>query len=436
MKKPILLFAFAVSLSLPLFSQTQSEPCGFDIWMRHVHHHQPQRAASIADDYRFMLDNFTSGQRDGVLQVPVVFHIVHNNADQNLPDSVIFSQIEVLNEDYRRLNANASETRDIFLPVAADAEIEFYLAQEDPNGNPTNGIVRTETTRSGFSLNLFSQDNTLDEVKSTETGGSNAWDTERYLNIWVCNIEAGLLGQIFGLAYPPNGVPNWPAGSAEPSPDVSGVIVHYTTVGRNNPVANQDGIATNNLGRTCTHEIGHYFGLRHIWGDGFFNGCSVDDGLADTPNCAAASGQNCNFSANTCTDAPVDFPDMVENYMDYSIESCQNMFTQEQIDMMRFALTQFRPGLLQNASSSPGERFSAQLQLFPNPARDVFNVQTLNGQMIDAIELFDISGKFLMAKNEIQQNNFQISVLGLKPGIYIAKVYAAGSVANKKLVVK
>lgn len=435
MKKPILA-AFAFCIAFPLFSQNQNEPCGFDIWMRHVHQHQPQRASSIADDYRFMLSNFTSGQRDEVLQVPVVFHIVYNNDDQNLPDSVIFSQLEVLNEDYRRFNANASETRDIFLPVAADAEIEFYLAQEDPNGNPTNGIVRTATSRSGFTLDLFSQENTLDEVKSSLTDGSDAWDTERYLNIWVCNIEAGLLGQIFGLAYPPNGVPNWPANSAEPTPEVSGVIVHYTTVGRNNPVANQDGVETNNMGRTCTHEIGHYFGLRHIWGDGFFNGCSVDDGLADTPNCAAASGQNCNFNANTCTDAPVDYPDMVENYMDYSIESCQNMFTQEQIDMMRFALTEFRPGLLQNPASTAEERFSAQLQLFPNPAHNMFNIQTLNGQLIDAIELFDINGKLLISRNEIQQNNFQISVQDLMSGVYVAKVYAAGNVANKKLVIR
>lgn len=435
MKKPILA-AFAFCIALPLFSQTQNEPCGFDIWMRHTHEHQPQRAASIADDYRYTLDNFTSNQRDGILQVPVVFHIVYNNADQNLPDSVIFSQLEVLNEDYRRLNANASETRDIFLPVAADAEIEFYLAQEDPNGNPTNGIVRHATARSGFTLDLFSQENTLDEVKFSVSDGSDAWDTERYLNIWVCNIEAGFLGQIFGLAYPPNGVPNWPDNSAEPTPEVSGVIVHYTTVGRNNSVADQDGVATNNTGRTCTHEIGHYFGLRHIWGDGFFNGCSVDDGLADTPNCASASGQNCNFNSNTCTDAPVDFPDMVENYMDYSIESCQNMFTQEQIDMMRFALTEFRPGLLQNPSSVANDRFSAQLQLFPNPAQNVINFQTLNGQIINSIELFDINGKLVMTNNQIEQSNVQVSVLGLNPGIYIAKVYANGNLANKKIVVQ
>jgi hypothetical protein len=435
MKKPILA-AFALCMAFPLFAQTQNEPCGFDIWMRHVHEHQPQRAASIADDYRFLLENFSSNHRDGVLQVPVVFHIVYNNADQNLPDSVIFSQIEVLNEDYRRLNANASETREIFLPVAADAEIEFYLAQEDPNGNPTNGIVRTATSRSGFTLNLFSQVNTLDEVKSSATDGSDAWDTERYLNIWVCNIEAGLLGQIFGMAYPPNGVPNWPANSAEPTPEVSGVIAHYTTIGRNNPVANQDGITTNNLGRTCTHEIGHYFGLRHIWGDGFFNGCNVDDGLADTPNCSAASGQNCNFNANTCTDSPVDFPDMVENYMDYSIESCQNIFTQDQIDMMRYALTEFRPGLLQNPSRVTNTRFSAQLQLYPNPAQNLINFQTLNGQIINSIEIFDVSGKLIMAHNQLEQNNVQISVLGFSPGIYIAKVYANGILANKKIVVQ
>jgi hypothetical protein len=435
MKFAISFAVMAVLLSYNLSAQTTSEPCGFDIWMRHVHQHSPERASRIADDYRFMLDNFQSGQRDGVLQIPVVFHIVHNNADQNLPDSVVYSQLEVLNEDYRRQNTNAAQTRDIFLPVAADAEIEFYLAQIDPDGNPTNGIVRTATDRSGFTLDLFAQENTLDEVKSSNTGGSDAWDTEHYLNVWVCNIEESLFGQIFGLAYPPNGAPNWPAGSAEPTAGVSGVIVHFTTVGRNNPVAALDGVPGNNLGRTLTHEVGHYLGLRHIWGDGFFNGCSADDGLADTPNCSAASGQSCNFNANTCTDSPTDFPDMVENYMDYSIESCQNMFTQEQIDMMRFAVTELRPGLLQSALSASSIQQLPQWNLFPNPTAGYFVVQGVNALKIDRIEVCDITGKVLLNTQPSAQVNHEISVESFSSGVYLVKVFAAGSMSAKKLLI-
>jgi len=435
MKFAIPFVALAVMLNFNLSAQTANEPCGFDIWMRHVHQHSPNRAAAIADDYRFMLDNFQSGHRNEVLQIPVVFHIVHNNADQNLPDSVIFSQLEVLNEDYRRQNANAAQTRDIFLPVAADAEIEFYLAQIDPDGNPTNGIVRTETDRSGFTLNLFAQENTLDEVKSSSTGGSDAWDTEHYLNIWVCNIEASLFGQIFGLAYPPNGAPNWPAGSAEPTPGVSGVIVHFTTVGRNNPVADLDGVPGNNLGRTLTHEVGHYLGLRHIWGDGFFNGCSADDGLTDTPNCSAASGQSCNFNANTCTDSPTDFPDMVENYMDYSLESCQNMFTQQQIDMMRFAVTELRPGLLQSALNTENEQQLSQWQLFPNPTAGRFVLQANYDLRIDKIEVCELSGKVQFSVEPTPNIAHEISLENFTSGVYLVRIYSGGSMSVKKLLV-
>jgi hypothetical protein len=437
MKKSLLLLATVLFIVPFAQAQNQSEPCGFDIWMRHVHQNFPERAARIADDYFNLLQEFQTGQRDGVLQIPVVFHVVYNNAAQNLPDSVLQSQIEVLNEDYRRLNLNANETRDIFLPVAADAEIEFYLADIDPEGNPSNGIVRTETERSGFALDLFSQVNTLDEVKSSTTGGSDAWDTEHYLNVWVCNIEESILGQVFGLAYPPDGTPNWPDGSAEPSEAVSGVIVHYTTVGRNNPSANLDGVSGNNLGRTLTHETGHYFGLRHIWGDGFFNGCSADDGLMDTPNCSAASSQTCNFNANTCADSPINFPDMVENYMDYSNESCLNMFTQEQVDMMRFVITELRPGLIASVASVADSELEHAFSVFPNPTNSFLNISSAKNK-IDAIEVLDIVGR---VQNGVQykgttSSEIQISLDYLSQGPYFLRIYSEGQMVVKKIIIQ
>ena len=113
--------------------------------------------------------------------IPVVFHIVYNNDAQNLPDSVILSQIEVLNEDYRRLNENASETRSEFLEFTGDPNIEFFLANVDPNGNTTNGIIHKYTDREEFLMfeDFLSADITLDEVKSDATGGSDGWDTDR-----------------------------------------------------------------------------------------------------------------------------------------------------------------------------------------------------------------------------------------------------------------
>lgn len=314
--------------------------------------------------------------------IPVVFHIVYNNESQNIPDSVILSQIEVLNEDFRRLNENSSETRDEFLEFAGDANIEFFLANIDPNGNETNGIIRQYTDRTFFNMfdgieALLNNEISIDQVKSTSTGGSDAWDTDRYLNIWICNIgslEFGgfELGQVFGYAYPPVNVdegiinlefggPDWPTEMLTDNPFLQGVVIHYTTVGRNNPVANDDNMIENNLGRTAVHEIGHYLGLRHIWGDvnplfGGGDGCTLDDGIIDTPNAADQAGYICDFNKNTCDNdnfgsSEMDLPDMIENYMDYSPEACQNIFTNGQINVMRNILEICRPNLInQNIS--------------------------------------------------------------------------------------
>ena len=307
--------------------------------------------------------------------IPVVFHIVYNTDNQNLPDSVIHSQIDVLNEDYRRLNQNASNTRDEFLEFAGDPNIEFFLANIDPEGNPTNGIIHQYTDKEEFLMfeDFLSNEITLDEVKFSSSGGSDAWDTNKYLNIWVCNIGSldilGLeLGQVFGYAYPPvdidqalielsetQTVPDWPTDMLTNDESVQGVVLHYTAVGRNNPTANEDGMTENNEGRAAVHEIGHYLGLRHIWGDALAlfgeDGCLVDDGISDTPNANDQAGYVCDFNKNTCSgdvfgSSSEDLPDMVENYMDYSPDNCLNMFTNGQINVMRNILEISRTELI------------------------------------------------------------------------------------------
>jgi len=311
--------------------------------------------------------------------IPVVFHVVYNQDYQNLPDSVLESQIDVLNEDYRRLNENASETRDEFLEFAGDPNIEFFLANTDPNGNYTNGIVRKYTERVEFLMfeDVFSNEITLDEVKFSATDGSDAWDTNKYLNVWICNIGSldvlGLeLGQVYGYAYPPTNidvalasldnviVPDWPVDMLSSDENVQGVVLHYTAVGRNNPFANDDGMTENNMGRAAVHEVAHYLGLRHIWGDAlaFFgdDGCMVDDGIEDTPNASDQAGYVCDLNKNSCSgdnfgQSNVDLPDMVENYMDYSPGACQNLFTNGQINIMRTILEFSRPGLINNTPS-------------------------------------------------------------------------------------
>jgi len=310
---------------------------------------------------KYALEN---GTRDITYKIPTVFHIVYNNDAQNLPDYVIESQMDVLNADFRRLNENANETREEFIPFAADVNIEFELASEDPLGNPTNGITHTYTSQSGFPYisiwDIFTGNITLDNVKSSATGGVDAWDTDRYLNIWVCNVEESFLGQVLGFAYPPTNVnevlenvdldtvPDWPTEGFTQNENLQGVVLHYPVVGTNNPQSEDDGISGNDLGRTCVHEVGHYLGLRHIWGDPIGgSGCSVDDGISDTPNQNAASQFTCNYNLNSCTDSPINYPDMVENYMDYSTDACMNMFSLNQSIIMRSVLELARPGLIE-----------------------------------------------------------------------------------------
>ncbi|NRA97122.1 MAG: zinc metalloprotease, partial [Planctomycetes bacterium] len=232
-------------------------------------------------------------------------HVVYRTATQNISTAQVQSQIDVLNEDFRRrTNSNASATLSQFQGLAADTEIAFCLANQDPQGNPHSGITRTSTLISSFSNN--------DNVKFAATGGHDAWPASQYLNIWVCDLGGGL----FGYAQFPGGPAN-----------TDGVVNDYAYFGR-------IGTATYpfHLGRTCTHEVGHYLNLRHIWGDG---GCGVDDLVADTPLSDAAN-YGCPLSHSSCGSL-----DMVQNYMDYTDDSCMNIFTAGQKSRMR---AQFSPG--------------------------------------------------------------------------------------------
>lgn len=428
-----LLTSIGVFIISCLQAQDVSHSCGFDHWRHQIHQQNPDQLREMDDRYAEWLERareYAQHRDDEVYQIPVVFHIVHNIPDQNLADSVVYSQLEVLNEDYRRQNANAIETRAEFLPVAADVGIEFVLAEHDPQGNPTDGIVRVETDRENFEMDLFSEENTLDEVKFSATGGSDAWDTESYLNIWVCNISGGFLGQIFGLAYPPADVPNWPEEMAAPSAGAEGVIIHFTTLGRNNPAHMLDDVEGNDQGRTLVHEVGHYLGLRHIWGDAtpfVGDGCAEDDGFADTPNCVAADNFQCNHQANTCVDEPEDFVDMVENYMDYSPDLCMNMFTQEQADMMRFVLTEFRPGLLNSDAVGVDEyAVNEQIEVFPNPANEQITVRFTD--RIDRVELLDLTGRSIGEFSSVNANHLEIPVQQHTPGTYFLRVHAGDRV--------
>lgn len=385
-----------------------------------------------------------TSQHDTIFKIPVVVHIVYNTPNENIHDSLAQNQIEVLNQDFRRLNSDTNNTRSFFKPVAADAGIEFYLATTDPQGNPTNGITRTQTSKTNFGGGFIPNPATVDEVKNDQTDGKSPWPTDNYLNIWVCNTG----GSILGLAYPPAAAPNWPQGEFGDS-SVQGVVVHYEVFGRGNPRAiGQLSIA--DYGRTCVHEVGHFLGLRHIWGDGplaIFGqpDCSVDDGIDDTPNAGTNSQQSgCDFNKNTCTDATNDLPDMVENYMDYSTERCQNTFTNQQVAIMRNMLVIGRPGLadLYDANgnlltpetpNSVTQIEKVKLKIYPNPAQHKLTIRS--NSTINTIKLYTINGQ-LVETIKVNGTEHTFNVANLPKGVYSISINNNQLVNRKKIIVR
>ena len=201
-----------------------------------------RRRREIEAETRRYLARFRGeGLRTGVVRIPVVVHVVWNTAAQNVSDAQIQSQIDVLNRDFRRTNTDAGNVPSYFASVAADTRIEFALAVRDPNCGVTNGITRTNTATTGFTRA------TRNNVKSAATGGADPWPSARYLNMWVANFTDGLLG-----------FATFPGGPA----NLDGFVVDTEAFGTIGTAQ-----APFNLGRTATHEIGHWFNLLHIWGD-------------------------------------------------------------------------------------------------------------------------------------------------------------------------
>lgn len=365
-----------------------------------------------------------SQDRSTVYTIPVVVHIVYNDPSENLEDSVIFNQIEVLNQSFRRTNADTVNLRPVFDPIVGDGYIEFELAQVDPNGQPTTGITRTSTTQTSF---LGVGGFPAEGVKSSADGGIDPWDQSHYLNIWVCNMSFGGTPFILGYATPPNNLSHWPPGSADNMSD--GVVIEYEAFGANNPNTLDLGQGPMDVqGKTTVHEVGHYLGLRHIWGDG---DCTEEDGIDDTPNAIDQSDFDCDTTKNSCVDNILtfgDLPDMIENYMDYSSESCQNSFTQGQVDMMRGILENERVDLISGNPASIQSTSTVEFKLFPNPSAGNTVIAGLDEQV--EIEVYTESGKLVYETI----GSHQVELPQLEAGVYLVKVISEQQVGVKRLI--
>jgi hypothetical protein len=312
LKQLFLLFLFTSTI---LFSQEKN--CGSNLRLNKY-----LKTSDEAKINRSKLEDKTTRfqiQKGVNTTIPVVIHVVYKNGNENISNAQIQSQLDVLNKDFTRTNTDAFNTPVDFLPIVSNTQINFCLAQQSPDGNPTNGIIRKQTTTNLFPL--FG-----DAIYYDSLGGSTAWNTEEYLNIWVAEIESGVLG--------------WAQFPAAGDTNTDGVVIdfeHFGTIGT--------AIYPYNLGRTATHEVGHWFNLYHIWGD---NSCG-NDYVNDTP-IQEQGNFGCKIHPNiSCSNAG----DMFMNFMDYTNDACMNSFTEGQKDRIWSSISNWRTSLLTSNGCLP-----------------------------------------------------------------------------------
>ncbi|MEL6346277.1 MAG: zinc metalloprotease [Myxococcota bacterium] len=262
----------------------------------------------------------------GMYRIPVVVHVVHNGEavgeGPNISYAQIQAQIDVLNEDFRRSDGTNGFNEH---PDGADTQIEFFLAELGPDGAVLEepGVDRVDGERATWPKGPIR--NPIDTSLKPQT----SWDPDEYFNIWTVNFGGFVSRDLLGYAQFPSESGLSGLSDDEGSAETDGIVVGYKYFGSSEKGDFPDLIEPYDLGRTTTHEVGHWLGLRHIWGDG---DCGVDDFCEDTPN-AAAPNFDC-VSNISCGSA-----DMVENYMDYTADACMNIFTVEQRARMHTVLT-------------------------------------------------------------------------------------------------
>jgi hypothetical protein len=300
------LIIFILSGKITIAQDSENHSCGTTQHMKYMIKKNPgleQELKDIESKMQRWIEQSANSRQSSLLPdvIPVVVHVLYSNAAENVSDQAIYNTIQALNEDYGRTAPDTGQTPAVWKPIAASTNIQFCLAQRDPSGAATNGIERRQTTASPFNVD--------DYCKFYNTGGLDAWDVSEYFNIWICDLVPGL-----------GGYGEFPSGNYS---NTFGNLTDYTLIGINGWVA--------------SHECGHCFNLRHIWGDDG-GSCSFSDNVSDTPNQADATQSPCPTYPYTDACQPNAPGIMFMNYMDYGSPYCKNIFTQGQATRAHNAL--------------------------------------------------------------------------------------------------
>lgn len=355
MKKVLLLLTLLVPLLFFLFRTSYGQSKSKDLGTIISKHHESSQKALGEDQ----------GQQ---VFIPVVIHVVYQTPDQNISTEQIISQLSVLNEDFNRLNADTINTLSVFKTIAGNAKIIFQLALKDETDNPSDGITRTPSLHGPF----FN-----DDIHYTALGGKNAWNTSRFLNIWVCDLPEGT----FGFGTPPG-----------TDGERDGVVIDFRYFGTMGTA-----VQSYSKGRTTTHEIGHWLGLKHLWGT--VGGCVDDDGVEDTPLQSGPSS-GCNLSRVSCNAL-----NMVQNFMDQSSDDCMNFFTKGQVLEMRRNLFAHRAEAIQEGIVTSVSETRPVMELIKT-ANGLYKLNS--SEVIVNAKAFDLLGREIVVDSDAYGESTEI----------------------------
>ncbi len=326
--------------------------------------------------------------------VPVVFHIVYRTEEQNIEEEIIKEQMAFLNADFNLANQDLDKVPQEAIANLGNVGIDFKLAEIDPEGKSTNGIIRVQTEEEKIGNTLNSSG--VSWIKQSDYGGSDPWPIDEYLNIWIGERTISI-----GYTIAMNTL----------SEDLIGIVINYQSIGQN--------------GRTLTHETGHFLGLLHPWGN--FTGCDgEDDGISDTPfqafpdfNCEPI--QSCGIVSKTA------------NFMDFSADECLLYFTKEQAVRMQGFLRHNMPQLIDSDDCFPNNLPETGVKICYNPAHRSIDLYFAQEQENVNFTLYSINGQLIKQGISKSEYYINISTNGIPVGVYVLNLEIAGQLTAHKI---
>ena len=435
--KKIAILTFSIILNLQVTAQENYKKCLTTSLVEKEFINNTDYAksrANIISENKIWIKN--NSKEKNITNIPVVVNIIHRNTytqigqGNNISNAQIEDALRILNEDYSKTNPEyLNPPRNTFLNYWGNPDMKFCLATIDPDGNSTNGITRTSTTKLSFDADTESND-----MKKISTQGKDAWDPSDYLNIWVCNLSnSGGGGMTLGYAYLP-GLPNWNSWK-------DGLVIDYQYFGT------IGGASSSSDGRTATHEIGHYLGLNHTFAEASWNGQGPCDGPQGALQCCDSDNGNVDDTPatdgiyfgsvtsstnnNTCNDISysnvftTNVLDMDENFMAYSSNSW--MFSNDQVSVMKATLNGYRSSLKNSTASmncdgSVGTGLNnyqlENIDIYPNPTLGILNIASAD--KFNSLSITNIIGKELLFAKDFSAKTIDLS--SYKNGVYFINI--------------